>query len=42
MSRWPRGYLEMVPDAQHEILMERPATRARVLDEMLAHFSSAT
>ncbi len=42
MSRWPRGHLEMVPDAQHEILMERPATRARVLDEMLAHFSAAT
>lgn len=42
MARWPRGHLEMVPDAQHEILMERPATRARVLDQMLAHFSAAT
>lgn len=42
MSRWPRGHLKMVPDAQHEILMERPATRARVLDQMVAHFAAAT
>ncbi|NIZ15183.1 alpha/beta hydrolase [Phaeobacter sp. HF9A] len=31
MSRWPGGRLEMVPDAQHEILMERPETRARTI-----------
>ncbi len=42
MSRWPRGRLEMVPEAQHEILMERPATRARVIEQMLAHFAATT
>lgn len=32
MARWPGGELVGVEGAEHEILMETPATRARVLD----------
>lgn len=41
MAHWPGGRLEMVQDAEHEILMEVPETRKRVLSEMIAHFDNA-
>ncbi|WP_109467437.1 alpha/beta hydrolase [Albibacillus kandeliae] len=39
MRRWPRGELDVVPGAQHEVLMETPETRARVFDRLDALFS---
>ncbi|WP_425072676.1 alpha/beta fold hydrolase [Sagittula sp. S175] len=41
MAHWPGGRLEMVQDAEHEILMEIPQTRAHVLSEIVALFDSA-
>ncbi len=38
MGRWPGGRLVLVPDAEHEMMMERPATRARFYDEAAALF----
>ena len=40
MARWPNGTLEIVPDAQHEVLMEGPQIRRKVLDQMVAHFAA--
>lgn len=40
MSRWPKGRLSLYPGAEHEIPMERPATRARFADEVAALFSA--
>ena len=40
MENWPNGYLEVVPDCQHEVLMETAATRTRVTDEIIAHFDA--
>lgn len=41
MARWPDGTLELVDGAEHEVLMEDPATREAVLDTMCAHFRHA-
>ncbi|MBI1416149.1 MAG: alpha/beta fold hydrolase [Limimaricola sp.] len=38
MAGWPGGTLTMLPGAQHEVMMEAPAIRARVYDGMVAHF----
>lgn len=38
MARWPKGKLTLFAGAEHEIIMERPATRARFLDEACALF----
>jgi lysophospholipase len=38
MARWPGGRLEVIAGAQHEVLMETPAIRARVFDQTAAHF----
>ncbi len=38
MRRWPSGRLSMVEGAEHEVLMERAAMRASVLDEMVQFF----
>lgn len=40
MARWPGGRLEVVEDAEHELLMERREIRERVTAETLAHFRS--
>ena len=32
MALWPRGKLELYQGAEHEILMERHATRTRFFD----------
>ena len=41
MRRWPGGTLSLVPQAEHEVLMETPAIRRHVLDQLDAHFSEA-
>jgi len=38
MARWPSGHLEVLPEAEHEVMMEVPETRARVLSLLLDHF----
>lgn len=38
MARWPGGRLEILPGAEHEILMERPEIRTRALDAAAALF----
>ena len=39
MARWPKGRLVIMPGAEHEVLMETPATRASVADQLAAHFT---
>lgn len=41
MARWPNGRLDMVEGGEHEILMEAPHMRDRVLSEIVAHFDAA-
>lgn len=41
MAGWPNGRLERVKGAEHEVLMERPETRARIFDGTAAHFTAA-
>jgi lysophospholipase len=41
MRRWPDGTLNLVPQAEHEVLMETPAIRRYVLDQLDAHFAEA-
>jgi len=38
MTRWPSGTLDLVPEAQHEILMEQLHIRTRVCDAIATHF----
>ena len=38
MARWPKGTLSLYPGAEHEVMMERPDTRARFFDEACALF----
>ena len=38
MAIWPRGRLDVYPGAEHEVMMERPATRGRFFDEAAALF----
>lgn len=40
MGRWPGGTLEHVPRAEHEVLMETPAIRARAFDHIAALFDA--
>lgn len=39
MAAWPNAALELIDGAEHEVLMETPATRARVFDRLAALFS---
>ncbi|MCE8009799.1 alpha/beta hydrolase [Aestuariivita sp.] len=39
MANWPNGTFQIVPDAQHEVLMEGPATRTLILEQMLDLFA---
>lgn len=41
MRRWPGGTLDLVPGAEHEVLMEKPAIRARVIERMDALFTAS-
>lgn len=38
MAQWPKGTLSLYPGAEHEVMMERPDTRARFFDESCALF----
>lgn len=38
MAMWPKGKLTMYPACEHEVMMERPDTRARFFDEAAALF----
>lgn len=40
MARWPNGHLEMLHGAEHEVMLEIPATRQKVFDMMAAHFAA--
>jgi lysophospholipase len=42
MSRWPGGRLELVEGAEHEVLMEGPQVRARVMAQMGEWFGLET
>ena len=41
MERWPGGRLTVYPGAEHELMMEAPATRRAFLDAALALFDRA-
>ena len=38
METWKGGKLHMIDGAEHEVLMEIPATRDKAVDEMAALF----
>lgn len=40
MAGWARGQLDLYPGAEHEIMMEGPATRARFFDRAAALFEA--
>ncbi|MEM6594348.1 MAG: alpha/beta hydrolase [Pseudomonadota bacterium] len=40
MSRWPNGALELVDGGEHEILMEGPALRERIFNEIDGFFAA--
>ncbi len=40
MGRWPKGELAIVPDAQHEVMMEIPSVRADMFDRTCALFNA--
>ena len=39
MQGWPGGRLELFDGAEHELLMEAPAHRSRLMTDTLAHFA---
>lgn len=41
MNRWPRGRLEIVQGARHEVLMETPEIRKRVYDQLEELFTKS-
>jgi lysophospholipase len=41
MARWPGGHLEWVAGGQHEVLMDTPATRTRILDMLAAFYAKS-
>ncbi|KMW58070.1 Lysophospholipase L2 [Candidatus Rhodobacter oscarellae] len=40
MASWPKGELRIVPDAEHEVMMETPDCRAQVFDGFAAFFKA--
>lgn len=38
MARWPGGELEVLPNVQHEVMMEKPGVRTHVFDRMCSLF----
>lgn len=40
MEAWPRGVLELYPQAEHEVLMETEPHRRRFYDSTCAHFAA--
>lgn len=41
LKDWPRAVLDLYPDARHELMMEVPATRTRLIRDMLKFFDEA-
>jgi len=41
MAAWPRGTLDVVPDCEHEVLMETPAIRARTMERIVHLFTTS-
>ncbi|MCH2163390.1 MAG: alpha/beta hydrolase [Marinovum sp.] len=41
MAAWPNGTLQMIENAEHEVLMERPAVRALIFEQLADHFQPA-
>lgn len=41
MRHWPNGRLELVDGAEHEVMMENRADRARLFDSITQHFDAA-
>lgn len=41
MALWPGGRLDLYPACEHEVMMERPATRARFFDAAAALFDAS-
>jgi lysophospholipase len=41
MRSWPKGRLMLVPGAEHEVLMERPALREGFLAEAVALYAQS-
>lgn len=41
MASWPKGTLHVIKDAEHEVMMEPPATRNWIFDTMAAAFEAA-
>ena len=41
MAIWPRGKLDMYQGSEHEVMMERPATRGRFFDDAVALFGQS-
>ncbi|MFK7751370.1 MAG: alpha/beta hydrolase [Sedimentitalea sp.] len=41
MANWPGGALDVVPGAQHEVLLETPALRKRIFDRIEALFTDS-
>ena len=39
MSRWPNGHLEVLENAEHELLMEVESVRQKVIDMLVDHFN---
>ncbi len=39
MQSWPNGELEMIEGGEHEVMMDRPDTRARIFDRMCGFFA---
>ena len=40
MADWPNGRLDVFPGAEHEVIMEKPATRTRFFDATAALFDA--
>lgn len=41
MASWPESELVMIEGGEHEVLMEDPATRGAILEQIIAHFRAA-
>lgn len=40
MAKWPGADLVALEDGEHEVLMERPATRTAIFDRLATHFAA--
>ena len=42
MAAWPGGELLVVPDAEHEVMMEGPEVRKLIFDRLVAHYDASS